>query len=86
MMGIVNKTVTKFRRYAADRSTNSISCANSIADAERILEQIAYLLGADPVVEILDELAYRHGCPPPSMMKPFSFPLPSRAGASGGGP
>jgi hypothetical protein len=61
--------------YALKPDRAETTFDRTVADADRVLGQIGHLLGADPVVEILDELAYRHGCPPPSMMKPLSFSL-----------
>jgi hypothetical protein len=61
--------------YALKPDRAETTFDRTVADADRVLGQIGHLLGADPVVEILDELAYRHGCLPPSMMKPLSFPL-----------
>jgi hypothetical protein len=72
--------------YALKPDRAETTFDRTVADAERVLGQIAHLFGADPVVEILDELAYRHDFSPLSMIKrPLSFPIPSRAGASGEG-
>jgi hypothetical protein len=62
--------------YALKPDRAETTFDRTFADTDRVLGQIAYLLGADPVIEILDELAYRHGFSPLSMMNPSRFPLP----------
>ena len=57
--------------YALKPDRAETTFDRTVADADRVLGQIGHLLGADPVVEILDELAYRHGFSPLSMTKPL---------------